>query len=285
MATGYIFARYIRNVITLLLTSDQMKRSTGMRFKCPFIYLLNFKIMSGNLIVKDTKGGISIKRKSGTMARRIANDESFERTREINAEFARAGTAAGVFVDAFRSILARHVARDAQHRLLKLFTKVIQEDAVNEHGQRTVAGGSLDELKRFNFNSAKIFSRGVVPNQAASIDRATGIMKVDFPDISLNSLQKPNSATHLRLMIGGADIDFEKEYVYNAFAATDYILIGKEPAPIPASTLSVNLPAGSEHPQFLIAAIQFFKLEHGKMSPLRNRSHDAAQLVAASGRP
>ena len=236
-----------------------------------------------NLSITETKNGVSIKKKSNTLARRIESDASYERTRENNAEFGRALKASSLFSDAFRLMIPPHIRRDVMPRLQAVFMKVIQADAVNERGLRQVAQGDPDLLHRFEFNSKRGLKRTLIQDGATIIDRAAGTMKVEIPAFSPLLLEKPQNATHLRLTIGGAAIDFGNERISNAYVSGEHLLITK--APFAPQSLEVNVEAGSTHPLFMVMGIEFFELLHGRMTSFRNRAYDAVQVLAVSPRP
>ncbi|WP_343703753.1 hypothetical protein [Chitinophaga sp.] len=233
--------------------------------------------------ITETKGGISVKKKSNTMANLIENDLAFERTRENNAEFGRAGKAASLFLDAFSPILPSHITRGAYPRLQSAFFAALQQDPENERGERQIALGDLEKLRRFELNNAYKLKSYRVQENMALIDRATGILKVNLPAYVPSNFKRPKKSTHLKMTIGGASIDFVNERFTNAFMATDFVRINK--TPVEGFSLEVNLEANSVHPLFMLFSIEFHEVMFGKSGRFRNKKYDAVQIVAVSPRP
>src|SRR3954454_11868946 len=112
--------------------------------------------------------------KSGISPDRISNDPAFERTRENNAEFGRAGKASKLLRTAFRPVIQRASDSRMVSRLTARMVAVIQEDEVNTRGQRNVIDGEALLLDGFDFNILGKLTTTVFAPYIITLDRTTG---------------------------------------------------------------------------------------------------------------
>jgi hypothetical protein len=235
----------------------------------------------GDITFFKGKNGYGARTKGGVDANRIKTDPAFARTRENGAEFGKAGNASKVLRTALRTYLETTKDSRMSNRLTREMMKIIRSDATNARGERTVIAGDLTFLKGFEFNEgAKLGSSLFVPF-VPTIDRASGNVAVAFPAfIPANMVARPEGATHLKLVMIAAEIDFAAGSYQVASAESNLVPVG--PAEEPANTLTAALPAASTHPLFLVLGIQFTQLVNGAQYPLRNGAFNALTIVEVS---
>lgn len=236
----------------------------------------------GDITFVKTQDGYLAKEKTSINAGRIASDKSFQRTRENNAEFGRAGKAGKVLRTAIRSVLQNSKDNRVVSRLTKEMMKVIKADSTSNRGLRNVVDGEAELLEGFNFNINAILSSTLYAKYSAAINRATGLLEVTVPAyVPVNELVVPEGATHYNIVSAGAEIDFENETFTEAVSQTGIQPINANPtAPV---TLSSQVTAASTHPLFLLLGIQFFQQVNGKNYPLKNDVFNALTVVKVSG--
>ena len=128
----------------------------------------------GNLTFFKSKDGYMVKTKGGVTGSRIKTDSAFQRTRENNAEFGRAGSSGKLLRTAFRTTIT--AAQDSRmiSRLTANMLKVVQADEVSERGSRNVIDGEAALLSGFDFNSNAKLTATVFAAYTAGYNRATG---------------------------------------------------------------------------------------------------------------
>ncbi len=236
----------------------------------------------GDTTFVKTQDGYLAKEKTTMSAARMASDPAFDRTRENNAEFSRAGKAGKLLRTAIRSLLQNAKDRRVTSRLLKEMMKVIKADATSDRGKRNVVDGEAELLQGFDFNINAILSTTLYARYNPSINRVTGLLDVSIPAfIPANELVVPEGATHYNIVSAGAEIDFENETYTEATSQTGIQPINATGTA--AVTLSNQVTAASTHPLFLLLGIQFFQQVNGKNYPLKNGAFNALNLVAISG--
>ncbi len=236
----------------------------------------------GDITFLRTQDGYIAKEKTSIKGKRIATDPAFQRTRENNAEFAKAGKAGKLLRNAIRTTM--QFAKDGRvtSRLTTEMLKVVKADAVNPRGQRKVLDAETEMLQGFNLNINSLLESTLFAPVTTSIDRAAGTLNVNILSfIPLTAVQAPQGTTHFKIVAAGAEIDFEAEtYVENS---KESAVIPWTEAPTADISLSNAVTAGSTHPLFLLLGIQFFQQVNGVNYPLKNGAYNALSLVKVSG--
>ncbi|HEU5147361.1 MAG TPA: hypothetical protein VFT90_11630 [Chryseosolibacter sp.] len=232
----------------------------------------------GNLTFYKSVDGYLARKKSYVSAERIRSDPAFQRTRENNADFSRAGRAAKLLRNAFRGLLIATADRSVTGNLTREIMKVIQADQINPRGQRNVIDGEPILLEGFDFNRQGPLVKTFFAPFTAFINRATGTMVLDIPTFSIESgMQVPEGATHVRLKSAGAAIDFERNTYAGAGAESDVLEIGQQVhGPL---RLSQSVSPGSPNPLFLVFAVEFMQLVNGVHYPLKSGAFNAMTIV------
>jgi hypothetical protein len=229
-----------------------------------------------------SKDGFMIRQKGGVSAERMATDPAFERTRENQQEFARAGKAGKVLRAALRPLLMNATDRLLVSRMLKEMMKVVKADATSDRGQRNVLDGELELLEGFEFNEAGKLTQTLFAPFTASIDRATGVLSVAIPAfVPQQMITPPAEATHYQIVSAGGFIDFTTETNGIATDATAVLAMGSDPGA--AVNHSFNAGAGNTNPLFLLLGISFFQEVNGKNYSLKNGAFNALSIVKVNG--
>lgn len=234
-----------------------------------------------NLNFYKTKSGYHARKKTGPTAEMIANGESYKRTRENMAEFARACTGGKSIRHAFRELIK--IAKDgtAVSRLNQQLSKVIKSDLHNERGKRTILDGDLPMLEGFEFNQNAALKTALDPEITAAIDRSTGKMTVSIPGfVPLKKLQAPKGADHFAITCAGAELDFEND---KSIVSTN--TTGDLPYDMTATgdiNLTTTVTPNSTLPLFLVLGIEYSQVVKGIAYPLSDKSFNFLKLVKVS---
>jgi hypothetical protein len=236
----------------------------------------------GDITFYKTEDGYIAKENAPVSAARIATDPAFQRTRENNAEFGRAGKATKTLRNAVRTLLQQAKDSRVSSRLTAEMMKVIKADATSIRGMRNVIDGEVELLQGFDFNTNAKLGTTIYAPYTSTIDRVAGTLSVAIPSFSpAESITAPAGSTHFNIVSMGAEVDFENE---------TFITDTKESGILPwdnTATAILNLanavPANSTHPLFLLLGIQFFQQVNGINYPLKNGTFNALSLVKVSG--
>jgi len=243
---------------------------------------------TGIIKLKGTIGGISFyktsdghlaREKGGPDANRIANDPAFQRTRENGSEFGRAGKGGKLLRIALRNMMQNASDKRVTSRLTKKLVSVVQTDAVNDRGNRTIQDGDLSLLSGFEFNINGKLASVFFPAYTSAIDRVAGTAVVNLPTIvPVNDIVAPGGATHFRISVGGAEIDFATET--HVFANEASAILPWDGATVPAAALTANLTPNSLLPIVQVIEVEFFQEVNGQMYSLKNGAYNALGVVA-----
>jgi hypothetical protein len=236
----------------------------------------------GDVTFYKSQDGMLARAKGGVSADRIQSDDAFQRTRENNSEFGRAGSAGKLLRLAFRSFLQNASDSKMVSRLTRAMMEVVKTDATSTRGQRNVLDGELGLLEGFDFNINGKLSSTIFFAFNALINRATGALQVTVPGFSpAGSVANPEGATHLRLVSAGASIDFETG-VFEAITSRSAD-IAIEDAPVADIELLNQLQENSTSPLFLAFGVEFYQQVNGVNYVLKNGRYNALRLVQVLG--
>jgi len=232
----------------------------------------------GDITFYRTRDGYLVREKGGVDGRRIASDPSYQRTRENNAEFGRAGKAGKMLRTAFRSLLLNRADGRMVSRLSRQMLWVIQSDQVSLRGERHIGEGELKLLSGFDFNNRGLLSTTFFGSYNVGIDRSSGEMSVDVnPFIPINTITAPSGSTHFKIISGAAEIDFAGETYNVASSETPFMpLDGIE-------TTAINhvhaLTADTELALAVVLGIDFYQEVNGEYYSLQNGAFNPLSLV------
>lgn len=215
---------------------------------------------------------------------RIKTDPRFERVRENNAEFKRAGKAAKFMRVIFRELTILANDRVTHARLVQSFLRVISTDNVNNRGERTINKGDLAGMQGFNFNERAGFRDLFYRHYKVNFDRVTGLVKVDIPDyIPKAMVEAPVSSTHYRLILAAAAVDIDQEkYEYASHMTPE---LDWNHVPVAANTMSVALPANSTQTVLVTLGIEFFQHINERYYILKTGEYNASTIVLVDPAP
>jgi hypothetical protein len=236
----------------------------------------------GDITFVKTKDGYIAKERTSMNGTRIASDPAFQRTRENNAEFGRAGKAGKILRTSFRGQLQKASDSRMVSRLTKEMIRVIQADVTSNRGLRNVLDGETELLEGFDFNANGKLGTTIYAPYTAAINRTTGVLTVQIPAfIPINMIAAPGGTTHFKVFAYGAEVDFENEsYVSDG---DDSAELAWNATATTALTLTATLPAASTHPLFLALGIEFLQEVNGAKYALKNGAFNAMALVKVNG--
>jgi len=241
--------------------------------------IIKLKGTIGDVSFYKSKDGYLAREKGGVDGARIRNDPAFQRTRENGSEFGRAGAAGKVLRNALRLLLQHASDAKVTSRLTKQMLQVIKSDGSSARGERIIALGDVSYITGFDFNANGKLGSTLYAAYQAAIDRGTGECTVTIPEfVPTNTVAYPAGATHMRIMVGVAAVDFETEaFEFNQVASNDLVIA---PVPVNQLDLVVNVTANSELDIFLVLGIDFMQEVNGAMYPLKNGSYNPLAIVA-----
>jgi hypothetical protein len=214
----------------------------------------------------------------GTLPDRIKNDPAFERTRENMAEFTRAGKAAKLLRTIFRDVTINAKDKVTQARLLKVASRIITTDKVNERGARTLNNGDLLQLQNFNFNVRAGISDSLFVRCPVSFNRASGEVTVNIPAfVPRNMVQQARGTTHFRIVAAAATINFDTEQYEYAMQATAELPYNSDPTQ--AATITMALPANSKDTVLAVLGIEYYQRVNSRSYALKSGEHNATSII------
>ncbi len=236
----------------------------------------------GDITFYKTQDGYLAKERTSLDATRIATDPNFIRTRENGAEFGHAARVGGVLRLAFRSVILNNKDNRMVSRLTQRMVAVVYADETSVRGERNIMDGETVLLEGFQFNVRAPLVTTLHAPYTSSIDRVTGIMKVDIPSfIPVNLITPPGGATHFKFITGAASINFEtKEFVMDSHESD---MLPLDATPTALLSLSNLVTVASTHPLILLFGIEFFQGVNGVKYSLRNSSYNALGIIKVSG--
>ncbi len=232
----------------------------------------------GDISFYKTKDGHLARTKGGVDGKRIANDPAFQRTRENGSEFGRAAKGSKLLRTALRLLLQNASDSRVSNRLTKEVLAVVKTDATNDRGLRVVSQGDMALLDKFEFNIGGKLSSLLFAPYDPSIDRTSGAIVMSLPDfIPVNSIVAPNGTTHFKIIVGGAEVDFDTDsFVYDSDASA---ILPWNAATVAALVLTAGLTANSTNPIFQVIGVEFYQEVNGQMYSLKNGAYNALAIV------
>jgi hypothetical protein len=236
----------------------------------------------GDINFYRSKNGYLARETTTLTAQRIATDPKFKRTRENNAEFKNAATAAKILRKACSELLQYSKDGSAHNRLFKEMMKVVKADVTSTRGKRNVMDGETELLQDFEFNSNATLNTTLFAPYSKDINRVTGVLKAEIPSfVPEDLLLAPVTSTHFRFVCLGTEVDFEQQSW-----VTQVQQSGVYPwniTPTGDISLEAQLPANSTHPLFLLFGLQFFQEVNGQRYPLKDGTFNSLSIIKVSG--
>ena len=234
----------------------------------------------GNLSFYKSQDGYLVRKKSGVSRGRIMSDPAYARTRENITEFARGARANKLIRRAFYSLIRTAADNRVTSRLTSAIMKVIKSDTINPSGGRNVADGDVTLLEGFGFNKDTSLEKAFPAPFVATVDRASGNMKVAVPEFSPGGkISAPEGATHFRLKSIGAAFDFDADTCWISDSETSWVPVNQEERIAPE--LSHTVVEARVNPLLLVLGIEFIKFVNGREHPLVGKTFNAMVIVRA----
>jgi hypothetical protein len=239
-------------------------------FGCTGQPIISSLLKTKTMAKKASTGGVS--------ANRIKNDPVYERTRENMAEFGRAGKAAKLLRNIFRDVTINAKDIITQARLVKVTSRIVISDPVNERGARTVNNGDLQQLRNFHFNERAGIEDVLFVRCPVSFNRASGEVTINIPSfVPRQSIEQAKGATHVRIVAAAAAINFDAEQHEYAMQATPELQYNTDPTQ--ATTLTLALPANSKDTVVAALGIEYYQKVNSRSYALKTGEHNATSIV------
>ena len=237
--------------------------------------------MGGVSFYKTAEDGYLARTKGGVDGDRIKNSPEFQRTRENGAEFGRAGAAAKLLRQAFRSAIVTSSDSRMSSRLTSEMVKVVQADTTSARGERSVIDGEAQLLEGFEFNAKANLSSTFFAFYVPVVDRAGGTVSIAINSfVPSDFIAAPSGATHFKLICASAEINFETgQFTPNIASSNDLALSNQQQAALSLETL---FTPGGRDPVFVLFGIEFYQQVNGRMYSLKNGAYNALSLVLVS---
>ena len=232
----------------------------------------------GNLTFFKSIDGYMVKAKSEVSGDRIKSDPKFARTRENMAEFGNAGKSGKIIRAPFNNLL--NISSDPRmvSRLTAQCLQVIKTDTKAKRGKRTVANGDLSLFKDFEFNNKGILSTTLQVPYTVSFTRTSGALQFVLPAfVPQSGIAAPQGATHFQVQLAAAAINFNAKKNQEFQIASDIL-----PWDINLTAdlkLSLELPASSAYPVFILLQVQFMEQLNGDYYSLQNGAYNACSII------
>jgi hypothetical protein len=221
-------------------------------------------------------GEFAVRKKSTLTGAEMATMPAFDRMREHNREFGRAGKAMKLVRSSLKALLVNTADRKAAERLRSVLYQVIKTDTTSIRGERNLTNGDLSLLLNFDFNADALFDTVIAAPFLMTINRLSGALDITVPAFNPKLLlTAPPQATHFKLVMGGAVVDFGANTEEGKVTELAFLpLTNAATSPL---TLTVNVAATSTAPILLVLGIRFYEETNGVKYPLA--SNDALAIV------
>lgn len=235
----------------------------------------------GEMTFSKTEDGYIVREKTSINGKRIASDPAFQRTRENNAEFGKAGKASKVLRNAIRTLLQHAKDSRTTSRLTAAMMRVLKADTTSARGMRHVMAGEPGLLEGFDFNKDANLSTTFSAPLTATIDRPAGILAVAIPPFKPSAMvAAPSGATHFKLVSMAVEADFTtgktitgaNETAVLPWDSNDTAIIRLENIITPNSAL----------PLLLLFGVQFFQQVNGINYNLKSGTFNTLGIVKVS---
>lgn len=225
-----------------------------------------------------------VRTKGGVDGDRIANDPTFQRTRENGSEFGSSASSGKVLRTAVRNLMTNAKDRLVTSRLTKVMTQIKNLDTVNIRGERNAGVGIMEVagkalLKGFNFNIKAILSSIFFAQY--TVDTTAGEINIKALN-PINDVVAPSGATHMTLKAGFSNINFDT-------GVFDTKISNAETIPIDANVadyrLQFDAPPVGDGCGFHLLHIEFYQEVNGDLYSLKNGSYNSLSILEITDAP
>ncbi|MBK6785147.1 MAG: hypothetical protein IPG79_16370 [Saprospiraceae bacterium] len=223
--------------------------------------------------------GFLVRTKGGVSGDRIANDPTFQRTRENGAEFGMSAGAGKLLRTALRNLMMTASDNRVVSRLTQLMADVKNLDAANDRGERHVHEGfDLPEgkavLKGFNFNNRAILSSILFKTYA--LDTVTGALNILQLVPKMDLVSAPG-ATHVAFKAGWSKLDFQMGEFETVIS--NVVNLPITDTPIDINLTHVTPPALATGLTVFTLQIEFYQEVNGTQYSLKNGGYNALAVI------
>lgn len=178
----------------------------------------------------------------------------------------------------FRDVTINAKDKITQARLLKVFSRIIATDPVNERGERTVNNGDLLQLQGFHFNVRAGISDSFFVRCPVSFNRTSGQATVTIPAfVPRIMVQNAPGTTHFRIVAAAGAVNFDTERFEYAMQGTTELPYTSDPT-TPA-TLTLALPPNSTDTVVVALGIEYYQRVNSRSYALKTGEHNATSVV------
>jgi hypothetical protein len=164
-------------------------------------------------------------------------------------------------------------------RLAQRIKQAMNTDTTSARGERSVVKGELALLQGFDFNIKSPLSSCFFASYSTAVDRAAGTLTVTIPSfVPINKIVSPPSATHCRIICGGAAIDFDNATI-DSDDKEQFSELKLDGTATQAITLQHTVTANTTMPIFLVLGIEFFQELNGTLYSMKNGGFNSLTLV------
>lgn len=214
----------------------------------------------GDVTYYKSKNGKFARKKPVVDKNNFTSNPKMAKVRAHTVDFAHAIKAGNLVRVAFRNMLKGAKEANTSTRLTSLMFRVVKSDLAHARGQRLVSSGDLSQLDNYEFNETRKVSKAIYSPINATVDRATGRVNVELTNVvPQRALNFPPNATHFRLTVGAAVLDFAGLKHSYAEASTQELPISSEQ--IDDIGLTAMLPANSTGVILVALGIEFFETD------------------------
>jgi hypothetical protein len=218
---------------------------------------------------------IRVSRKSGVSAERIKRDPAFKRCRENAQDFARVAGYGKLLRAALGGLWVRGADTSLSGRMTKALMQAVLLDKENNRGERRIGNGNVRMLVGFEVNSKCPLTDTLKGTMGTLIEADTAYAGVLIqPFVPTEALRWPEGATHYRLKVLGAAMDFESRWHY--WDEAEGAMLGINDVCTEQTVLKVQVNGGSGLPLLLVMAVQFFTSDGGRVG---NGKFDAVGII------
>jgi hypothetical protein len=221
-------------------------------------------------------GEYHARKKSKLTGEQMATMPAFQAMRDHTREYARTGKAIKLIRSGIKTLLLNTADRKAAQRLRALLYESLKLDTTSLRGERTVQDGDLSLLLNFDFNVTALLDTVIAAPFTTTIDRVTGTVDLVVPAFNPTILlTAPPQATHFRLKLGAAAVDFATEETEGETVESAFLpLTNVATAPL---TLTANVSANTTKHILALVGIRFYNELNAAKYPIY--SHDALAIV------
>jgi hypothetical protein len=214
----------------------------------------------GDVTYYKSKNGKFARKKAVVNKNNFTTNPKMAKVRAHAVDFGHAIKAGNLIRVAFRNMLKDAKQFNTSSRLTGVLFRVVKGDITHPRGQRLVSAGDLTLLSEYEFNETLKVSKSIYSTINTSVDRVTGRVNVEIPDIvPKRALNAPANATHFRITLGAAVLDFASLKQTYAEASTQELPISNEQ--IDDIALTAMLPANSTGIIMVVLGLEFFETE------------------------